>query len=81
MSERIKIIKGDQIDWVKPDRLQRFLDIGWQKAEPSPKKVSKEVKVEVKVQATADVIEAAEESIEDLEAPLFSMPTVDKQGD
>lgn len=70
---RVEIFKDDQHQWVKPDRLQRFLEQGWQLvAEPAPKKVSNKVKVDVKVQAVADVKKADEI---DFIVPLVSMPT------
>ncbi len=72
---RIEIIKGDQRQWIKEDRLQRFLEQGWQLvAEPAPKKVSKGAKE--KVVAQADIIqEEYTQEDADWEAPLISMPT------
>lgn len=37
---RIEIFKDDETQWVKPDRLERFLEKGWQTAQSAPKKVS-----------------------------------------
>ena len=72
---RITIYKGDQQRAVKEDRLERFLEQGWQLfAEPAPKKVSKAPKE--KVVAKADIIEEEyTQEDADWEAPLISMPT------
>lgn len=72
---RITIYKGDETREVKEDRLQRFLEQGWQLvAEPAPKKVSKGSKE--KVVAQADIIqEEYTQEDADWEAPLISMPT------
>lgn len=72
---RVEIIKGDQTQWIKEDRLTRFLEQGWQLvAEPAPKKVSKGSKE--KVVAHADVItEEYTQEDADWEAPLISLPT------
>lgn len=73
---RIDIFKGDEVKNVKENRLERFLEQGWQLvAEPAPKKISKAVKTdkEVKVTANADVVK--EEDPYAWEAPLISMPT------
>jgi len=74
---RVEIIKDGQTQSVKPERLERFLEQGWQLvAEPAPKKVSNKVITEVVVQATADVIEGDDPEWDDLwEAPLISMPS------
>lgn len=74
---RIEIIKDGNTEWIKPDRLQRFLDQGWQMvAEPAPKKPS--VVPDVKVEVDAEVIEATDfvEEDDDLE-----MPTEDDKGE
>lgn len=72
---RIQIFLEGESRWVKPDRLNRFLELGWQTAQPEPKKVSKPKAV---VKASADVVEA---SNPDWEAPLISMPTTDLKED
>lgn len=76
---RIEISKGDQRQWIKEDRLNRFLEQGWQLvAEPDPKKVSNKAIIEVKVEAHADIINEEkydEDYNPDLEAPLFKLPT------
>ncbi len=54
---RIEIFKDDQRQWVKEDRLERFLACGWQLAQPAPKKTSKpKVVADVVVEAAAEVI-------------------------
>jgi hypothetical protein len=69
---RIEIFKDDSRQWVKQDRLQRFLDQGWQTAQSAPKKVSltKAVKATI-VKAEAEVVK---EEIPLEEAPQ-TMPT------
>ena len=37
---RIEIFKDGETQWVKEDRLERFLEKGWQTAQSAPKKVS-----------------------------------------
>ena len=73
---RIQIHKGAETQWVKEDRLQRFLDQGWHTDQLEPKKPQPKVRVEAKAE---DVTEAAEpEEDFDWEAPLISMPTTSK---
>lgn len=73
---RVEIIKDGETQSVKPERLERFLEQGWQLvAEPAPKKVSNKVITDVVVQATADVIESDEDWDDQWEAPLVSMPS------
>lgn len=74
---RVEITKDGETQSVKPERLERFLEQGWQLvAEPAPKKVSNKVIADVKVQATADVIEGEDPEWDDQwEAPLVSMPS------
>lgn len=72
---RIEIFKDGESRWVKPDRLNRFLELGWQTAQPEPKKVSKPKAV---VKASADVVE---EDPHRWDAPLLSMPTTDLKED
>jgi len=69
---RIEIFKDDETQWVKPDRLQRFLEKGWQTAQSAPKKVSltRTVKATI-VKAEAEVVK---EEIPLEEAPQ-TMPT------
>jgi hypothetical protein len=69
---RIEIFKDDSRQWVKQDRLQRFLDQGWQTAQSAPKKVSltKAVKATI-VKVEAEVVK---EEIPLEEAPQ-TMPT------
>jgi hypothetical protein len=69
---RIEIFKDDEIQWVKPDRLQRFLEKGWQTAQSAPKKISltRTVKATI-VKAEAEVVK---EEIPLEEAPQ-TMPT------
>ena len=63
---RIQIVKDGKTDWVKPDRLQRFLDNGWQQAQPSPERPSKSKPIpEVTVEAIAEVI--TEEDFEEIQ--------------
>ena len=70
---RIEIFKDDQRQWVKEDRLQRFLDQGWQTAQSVPKKVSLTRTVKpVIVRAEAEV---KREEIPQEEAPQITMPT------
>lgn len=58
---RIEIFKDGQSQWVKQDRLERFLACGWQLAQPAPKKTSKpKVVADVVVEAAAEVITAME---------------------
>ena len=54
---RIEIFKDDETQWVKPDRLERFLEKGWQTAQSAPKKVSltRTVKATI-VKAEAEVV-------------------------
>jgi hypothetical protein len=70
---RIEIFKDDVRQWVKEDRLQRFLDQGWQTAQSAPKKVSlsKSVKPLI-VRAEAEVVK---EEVPKEEAPQITMPT------
>ena len=74
---RIQIEKDDATQWVKPDRVERFLEQGWQLvAEPAPKKVSNQVIADVVVNVNADVIEGNDPDWDDQwEAPLVSMPS------
>lgn len=74
---RIQIEKDDATQWVKPDRVERFLEQGWQLvAEPAPKKVSNQVIADVVVNVNADVIEGDDPDWDDQwEAPLVSMPS------
>lgn len=66
---RVTIFKNGQSQLIKQDRIERFLEQGWQLvAEPAPKKVSLP---KVKVEASADV---KREEI-DWDPPLVSMPT------
>jgi hypothetical protein len=69
---RIEIFKDDETQWVKEDRLQRFLEKGWQTAQSAPKKVSltRTVKATI-VKAEAEVVK---EEIPLEEAPQ-TMPT------
>lgn len=70
---RIEIFKDEMTQWVKPDRLQRFLDQGWQTAQSAPKKVSLSRAVKpliVKVEA-----EVVKEEVPKEEAPQITMPT------
>jgi hypothetical protein len=61
---RIQIFKDGKTDWVKEDRLERFLACGWQLAQPAPKKTSRpKVVADVVVEATAEVVEAPVEEI------------------
>lgn len=77
---RIQIFRDDETRMIKPRDLQRFLERGWQSAQPVPERPSKPKLVpEVKVEATADVV-TEEDDDPELEAPLFSMPT-NNQGD
>lgn len=70
---RVEIKKGDEVKSVKSDRLNRFLEQGWQLvAAPAPKKLSNKAIVDVRVEATAEVVE---EEDPELEAPLFKLPT------
>ena len=70
---RIEIFKDDVRQWVKEDRLQRFLDQGWQTAQSAPKKVSLSRAVKpVIVKAEAEVVK---EEIPKEEAPQITMPT------
>lgn len=70
---RIQVFKDDQSQWVKEDRLQRFLDQGWQTAQSAPKKVSLTRTVKpVIVKAEAEVVR--EENPQE-EAPQITMPT------
>lgn len=76
---RIKIYKGTEVRAVKEDRLARFLEQGWQTAQP----VLEKPKPKVTVKARAEVKPVEEEYTQedaDWEAPLISMPTT-KQGD
>lgn len=60
---RTQIFKDGDTQWVKEDRLERFLACGWQLAQPAPKKTSKPKMVpEVTVEALAEVIAVEEES-------------------
>lgn len=65
MKNWCKIFKDEEEMLVKPDRLERFLAQGWQlSAQPVPKNPAVP---EVKVEATAEVIEADfEEEEEDI---------------
>ena len=69
---RIEIFKDDETQWVKPDRLERFLEKGWQTAQSAPKKVSltRTVKATI-VKAEAEVVK--EEIV--LEQEPQTMPT------
>ena len=69
---RIEIFKDDEKQWVKPDRLERFLEKGWQTAQSAPKKVSltRTVKATI-VKAEAEVVK--EEIV--LEQEPQTMPT------
>lgn len=70
---RIEIFKDDSRQFVKEDRLQRFLDQGWQTAQSAPKKVSpsKSIKPLI-VRAEAEVVK---EEVPKEEAPQITMPT------
>lgn len=70
---RVEIFKDDLRQWVKEDRLQRFLEQGWQTAQSAPKKVSlsRTVKPMI-VKAEAEV--TREENPQE-EAPQITMPT------
>ena len=69
---RIEIFKDDESQWVKEDRLQRFLEKGWQTAQSAPKKVSLTKTIRpVIVKAEAEVVK---EEIPNEEAPQ-TMPT------
>ena len=69
---RIEIFKDDETQWVKPDRLERFLEKGWQTAQSAPKKISltRTVKATI-VKAEAEVVK--EEIV--LEQEPQTMPT------
>ena len=75
---RIEINKDGETQWIKPDRLERFLEQGWQLvAEPAPKKPSKAKPL--KVTADAEVVEEEyTQEDADWEAPLISMPTYNR---
>lgn len=79
---RVEITKDGITDLVKPDRLQRFLDQGWQLvAEPAPKKPS--IVPDYQVEVDAEVIEAEvldQEEVE-VEDQDLEMPTEDNKGD
>ena len=66
---RIEMIRDGRTYWAKEKDVQRFLDRGWQQAQPSAKKSNKP---KVKVEAVADVVKA--EEVNDWEAPLVSLP-------
>lgn len=73
---RIEIFKDDIRQWVKQDRLQRFLDQGWQTAQSAPKKISLSRTVKpVIVKAEAEVVK---EEVPKEEAPQLTMPTEPK---
>jgi hypothetical protein len=79
---RIKIYKGDEQQQIKADRLDRFLERGWQVSEPALPK--KSTKPKVKVEASADVVEepSKQEQVEpDWEDPFISMPTEEPKGE
>lgn len=79
---RITIFKDQEQQQIKADRLQRFLDLGWQTLQPeSPKKSTRP---KVKVEASADVVEepSKQDTVEpDWEDPLASMPTEESKGE
>lgn len=85
--KRIPVYRDGEMTMIKPQDEQRFLERGWQTAQPkNPKKVSNRVKVDVKVQADADIIKAVEvqEEKNDFgvwEAPIVSFPNQDKPTD
>lgn len=71
---RIKIAKQNTWMWVKEERLDRFLGMGWTLVdEPAPKKNSRKVKVD----AVAEVVEPAPQ-IEEEEVIPYSMPKDDQ---
>lgn len=73
---RIEIFKDDQRQWVKQDRLDRFLEQGWQTAQPESRKISLSRAVKPKiVKAEAEVV--SEENPQE-EAPQITMPTEPK---
>jgi len=76
---RIEIEKDGQSQLVKLERLQRFLDEGWEVSMSDHPEDSSDRKVQVEV--TAEVVEEPSKQVEpDWEDPLASMPT-DLQGD
>jgi hypothetical protein len=79
MMERIILRKGDQTMLVKNDRINRFLEQGWQLvAEPAPKKPEPKVEVKAQAEVKKKVPKTAVEDINDefdWEPPLVSMPT------
>lgn len=78
---RMQIFKDNETRMIKPRDLQRFLDRGWQTAQPIPERPSTPTLPKLVVEATADVVtEEDEDDDPDLEPPLFSMPT-NNQGD
>lgn len=68
---RIEMTRDGRTYWAKEQDVQRFLDRGWQTAQPTTKKISKP---KVKVEAVADVVKAEEI---DWEAPIITMPEED----
>ena len=75
--KRIPVYRDGEMTMIKPQDEKRFLERGWLPAQPpTPKKVSNKAKVEVKVEAEADVIPKEDESIDPYmwEAPLISIP-------
>lgn len=76
---RVEIVKDGQTQLVKLDRLQRFLDEGWNVSMSDHPEDSNNQNV--KVEVVAEVVEEPSKQVEpDWEDPLASVPT-DLQGD
>lgn len=76
---RVTIYKGTQVRDVKEDRLARFLEQGWQTAQPVTEKPKPKAIVKAKAEVKQEEEEYTQEDA-DWEAPLISMPTT-TQGD
>lgn len=68
---RVEMTRDGQTYWAKEQDVKRFLDRGWQLAQPTTKKISKP---KVKVEAVADVVKAEDHG---WEPPIVSMPEED----